>query len=292
MPTAPPVFRFAPSPNGPLHLGHARSALLNARYAEQLGGRFLLRIEDIDPGRTREAFVTGIERDLTDLGLRWEQPVLRQSTRFRAYEAALEYLSAKGLVYPCFCTRTEIIAAAGKDGPLDPDGAPLYPGICRGLSGDERRARIAREPFALRIDMAAALAGVPPLSIRRWNLENGAVSDEPTDPARWGDAVLMRKDTPTSYHLAVVVDDGFQGVTHVVRGLDLEQATHLHRLLQHHLGLPTPLYHHHALIMGADGKKLSKSEGAVGLRAMLEGGASVAAIRAAALDGLVSQPPP
>lgn len=281
------AFRFAPSPNGLLHLGHAYSALLNATMARALAGRFLLRIENIDRVRCRPAFEAGIAEDLEWLGLDWERPARRQSEHLEIYGAALARLEAEGLVYPSFETRAEItraVLARENDGgpwPRDPDGAPLYPGDSKHLPLAERRRRIlAGEPYALRLDMAAAQARAGPLF---WT-EIGAALDPgrpvAADPARWGDVVLARKDTPTSYHLAVVVDDAVQGVTHVVRGADLLAATAVHRLLQHLLGLPAPRYHHHRLILDDAGRKLSKSTGAPTLRAMRAQGATAAEVTA------------
>jgi glutamyl-Q tRNA(Asp) synthetase len=286
-----PVFRFAPSPNGYLHLGHALSALLNFDMAQRSGGRFLLRIEDIDTTRCRPEYEAAIHEDLAWLRLRWEQPVLRQSARSGAYQAALRRLDALGLVYPGFESRTEIARlAAERDRagpwPRDPDGVPLYPGCARDLPRAERRRRIeAGDPFALRLDVAAAVAlvharGGEPLS---W-IESGAGPNSQTgtvaaDPAAWGDVILARKEAPTSYHLSVVVDDAHQGVTQVVRGQDLLPATSLHRLLQDLLGLRAPVYHHHRLIRDADGRKLSKATGATGLRELRAAGATPADIR-------------
>ena len=267
-----PVLRFAPSPNGRLHLGHAYSALLNAHIAERLGGRLLLRIEDIDLGRSRPEFVAGILTDLDWLGLRFEALVRRQSEHFPDYAAARDALAARGLIYPCFCSRGQIAAkvaaraASGEWAPRDPDGAPLYPGTCRHLSNDEATARRERgEPHTWRLDMPAALRSVsePPV-IRRFSPDDGAL-ETVAAPSRWGDAVIVRRDVPTSYHLAVVCDDALQGITHVVRGQDLEAATDLHALLQRLLGLPSPGYHHHALIRDEDGEKLAKSKGSESL---------------------------
>lgn len=261
-----PVFRFAPSPNGRLHLGHAYSALINAELAQRFGGRFLLRIEDIDVTRCRPEFERAIYEDLAWLGLSWEEPVRRQSEHFGAYRAALATLREGGLVYPCFCSRKDIAAAAlraaraGKPWPRDPDGAPLYPGTCRALEAGEVARRIAAgAPHAWRIDIARAGAAVPgPLAYPRFE-PDGADEIVPARPERWGDAVVARKELPTSYHLSVVLDDALQGVTHVVRGRDLEAATDLHVLLQRLFRLPTPRYHHHALIRDPAGDKLSKS---------------------------------
>ncbi len=265
-PVTQPVFRFAPSPNGRLHLGHAYSALLNAELAARLGGRFLLRIEDIDPGRCRPEFETGIYEDLAWLGLKWEEPVRRQSEHLAEYRATLDRLKRQGLLYPCFCSRRQIAEVASRHEadagpwPRDPDGSPLYPGTCRSLPIAARQARIAAgEAHAWRLDMAAAcrLAGMS-LPYIRFS-PAGAEEQMAAFPERWGDPVLARKDTPTSYHLSVVHDDALQGVTHVVRGQDLEAATDLHVLLQRLLGVPTPRYHHHALIRDESGGKLSKS---------------------------------
>lgn len=280
------VLRFAPSPNGELHLGHALSAIVGHDMARHLGGRFLVRIEDIDIQRTREQHVAAILDDLAWLGLAWEEPVLRQSRHFADYGRAAERLSAMGLLYPCFATRAELEAATQRtDAVRDPDGAPLYPGLHKGLTAAEvARRRAAGEPMALRLDMDRALAraseltGGAPLSFTELDAE-GRPEQVVAEPGRWGDVVLVRKDTPTSYHLSVVVDDARQRITHVTRGRDLFAATDLHRLLQVLLGLPEPLYHHHRLIEGADGRKLAKSGGARTLRDWRAAGASVADIR-------------
>jgi len=277
----PPVFRFAPSPNGYLHLGHALSALLNAEVARAAGGRMLLRIEDIDVTRCRPEFEVAIYEDLAWLGIAWEQPVRRQSEHFPDYRAALERLDALGLVYPSFESRAEIAAlvAAREPWPRDTDGAPLYPGAAKSMSPDERARRIAvGEPYALRLDMAKALAQVT--GKLTWSeSSDGATGDIVADPAAWGDVVLARKDTPASYHLAVVVDDALQGVTDIVRGLDLFHATSVHRLLQTLLGLPAPCYRHHRLILDADGRKLSKSTAATALRELRAQGLTPSDIR-------------
>jgi glutamyl-Q tRNA(Asp) synthetase len=269
----PPVFRFAPSPNGYLHLGHALSALLNADMARAAGGRLLLRIEDIDVTRCRPEYETAIYEDLAWLGLSWEQPVRRQSEHLGEYRAALARLEHMGLVYPAFESRAEIarlVAEREAHGVWrrDPDGAPLYPGTAKTMSAAERARRIAAgEPYALRLDMPAALARAGGLTWTETGEgpagETGSVT---ADPAAWGDVVLARKDVSGSYHLAVVVDDAAQGVTDVVRGRDLFHATAVHRLLQVLLGLPQPRYHHHRLLLDADGRKLSKSTRATGLR--------------------------
>jgi glutamyl-Q tRNA(Asp) synthetase len=265
-----PVFRFAPSPNGHLHLGHAYSALLNARFGARMGGRFLLRIEDIDTIRCTPALVADCCDDLAWLGLAWEEPVLRQSQQFSRYRAVSTDLREQGLLYPCFCSRTDINRAAGANPPRDPDGAPLYPGTCRGLSAEAIADRIAAgEPYALRLDMAEAInrAGKAPLIQHEAFGESlERLTEIRVGPAHWGDVVIVRKDIPASYHLAVTLDDSMQGVTHIVRGADLYEATAVHRLLQSLLGLPVPLYHHHALITDEAGKKLSKSAVSTPLR--------------------------
>jgi glutamyl-Q tRNA(Asp) synthetase len=289
----PPVFRFAPSPNGYLHLGHALSALLNADMAREAGGRLLLRIEDIDGTRCRPEYGTAIVEDLAWLGLVWEQPVRRQSEHFDDYCAALAKLDAMGLIYPSFESRAEIarlVAERETQAPIqkgrwprDPDGAPLYPGNAKSLSPAERARRIgAGEPYALRLDVAAALARTGPLTWRETG--QGPVGETGTiaaDPSAWGDVVLARKDSPASYHLAVTVDDGAQGVTDVVRGQDLFYAASVHRLLQALLGLPQPRYHHHCLILDTDGRKLSKSTRATGIRELRAQGVPAAKIREA-----------
>lgn len=253
-----PVLRFAPSPNGRLHAGHACSAWLNAQLAERLGGRLLLRMEDIDTTRCKPELAQQALEDLRWLGLQWEESVRVQSQHFDDYAAAAEVLKTQELLYPCFCTRAEVAEASIGH---DPDGAPLYAGTCRGLNAAEQQKRMhAGAPFAWRLDMAKALRVTPPpyhyMAFDAQRLEQRQVI---AHPERWGDAVLVRKETPTSYHLAVVVDDALQGVTHVVRGQDLEAATDLHVLLQRLLGLPSPLYHHHALLREEQGEKLSKS---------------------------------
>lgn len=281
---SPPTFRFAPSPNGYLHLGHAFSALLNADLARASGGRLLLRIEDIDVLRCRPEFEAAIEADLSWLGLTFERPVRRQSECFADYRDALDKLDAMGLLYPAFESRTEIahrVVQRGVDWPRDPDGAPLYPGAARNLSEAERRRRISDgAPYSLRLDMAAALQGIPALTFHEAGAgpdgQSGAV---PAHPQAWGDVILARKETPTSYHLSVAVDDARQGVTDVVRGQDLFAATSVHRLLQALLGLPEPCYRHHRLILDARGRKLSKSSQARSLRQYRADGASPADIR-------------
>ena len=281
------IFRFAPSPNGLLHLGHAFSALLNADAAAASGGRLLLRIEDIDVGRARAEFEAAIFADLAWLGIAWEEPVLRQSDRFEAYRGALGALDRLGLIYPAFLSRGEIRAAiaehesVGPAWPRDPDGAPLYPGTERDWPQARRRDAMAGgAPYALRLDMTRALAGLAGLTWR----ECDPFGREPglsvtADAVAWGDVIVARRDTPASYHLAVTIDDAFQGVTDIIRGLDLKPATAVHRLLQTLLGLAEPVYFHHRLILGEDGRKLSKSEGSAGLRNLRESGVSPAQIR-------------
>ncbi|WP_328838209.1 tRNA glutamyl-Q(34) synthetase GluQRS [Methylobrevis albus] len=275
------MFRFAPSPNGDLHLGHALSALLNHDLARATGGRMLVRIEDIDTSRARPEFEARILDDLDWLGIAYERPVRRQSAHGPDYRAALDRLAGMGLVYTSFASRGEIRAfvAARPDWPHDPDGAPVYPGFGRDDPHAAARTRIlAGEPHALRLDMARAIAraGTPGW---REDAADGTPAPITADPAAWGDVVLARKDAPASYHLAVVVDDGAQGVTDVVRGADLFAATAVHRLLQQLLGLPAPRYRHHRLVLGADGRKLSKSEGAASLRTLRAEGATPADVR-------------
>lgn len=277
-----PVFRFAPSPNGELHLGHAFSALTVDRLCREAGGRFLLRIEDIDRARCRPEYETGIYRDLAWLGLAWEEPVRRQSEHMDAYAAALAKLEGMGLVYPSFMSRAEVAAAAaGPAWPCDPDGAPLYPGLDRGLDRAETARRIAAgAPYALRLRTAEAMALAGPLSWREEGAgPNGETGTIAADPAAWGDVVIARKEMRTSYHLAVTVDDALQGVTDVVRGRDLFFATAVHVLLQRLLDLPTPAYHHHRLVTDAAGRKLSKSDRDTSLRALREAGATPADVR-------------
>ena len=282
----PPVFRFAPSPNGYLHLGHAYSALLNFDAARQAGGRFLLRIEDIDTVRCRPEFEAAIFEDLAWLGIAWETPVRRQSEHLSDYREAVGKLAAQGLVYPSFESRAEIAKLVAEreahaPWPRDPDGAPLYPGAAKLLSSDARaRLLDSGTPYALRLDMAAACARTGVLG---W-IEHGEGPDDETGvvaarPERWGDVILARKETPTSYHLSVVIDDALQGVTDVVRGQDLFWSTSVHRLLQQLLGLPQPAYRHHRLILDGAGRKLSKSTEATGLRELRGAGATPADVR-------------
>lgn len=271
-----PVLRFAPSPNGRLHLGHAYSALFTWAAAEALDGVTLLRIEDIDLGRCKPEFDARIIEDLQWLGLDWPEPVLRQSSRFPAYAAAAERLKAMDLLYPCFCTRKEVAERAAG---ADPDGAPLYPGTCRNLSPAKRADLLAQghpHQWRLRTDAAEALTG--PLTILSFDLE-GDLSERQVRPQDWGDAVIVRKDTPTSYHLAVTVDDAFQGITHVTRGMDLYRATDLHRLLQALLDLPAPFYCHHRLVVDEEEIKLAKSRGSMSLADLRAAGWSAEEVR-------------
>ena len=258
--------RFAPSPNGALHLGHAYAAAQAHDLARQLGGAFLLRIEDIDGVRSRPELVEAIFDDLRWLGLDWDGEVLFQSSRLAAYDTALAELKARGLIYPCFCTRSQITAAGAQPGP---EGL-VYPGTCRALSDGERADRMAREPHAWRLDVGKALAQTGALV---WH--DMAAGEQAAKPELFGDVALARKDAPASYHLAVTLDDAHQQISHVVRGRDLFLATHIHRLLQALLGLQVPLYRHHRLLAGGDGRKLAKSEGA----------AALAGLRAQGVDG-------
>ncbi|MDP3546588.1 MAG: tRNA glutamyl-Q(34) synthetase GluQRS [Phreatobacter sp.] len=284
-----PVLRFAPSPNGLLHLGHAHSALENERMAAALGGRLLLRIEDIDRERCRPGFEAAMIEDLGWLGVPFETPYRRQSEYLGGHRAVLDRLEAMGLVYPSFESRMELkalaaakAAATGKAWPTDPDGAPLYAGCGRQMPDAERRSRIAAgEPHTMRLDMAAAMARLGgPLTWIEVDGNGDPAQTVEARPERWGDVVLARKDLGTSYHLAVVTDDALQEVTHVVRGEDLFEATAVHRVLQDLLGLPAPLYRHHRLVLGPDGRKLSKSDQAEGFRALRAQGSSPADVRA------------
>ncbi len=263
--------RFAPSPNGLLHMGHAYSALFSARHAQDRGGRFVLRIEDIDTTRAREEYVRAIAEDLRWLGVSWQEPVLRQSRNMAAYQDALRKLRDLGVLYPCACSRKDIRQAiAGKPHwPCDPDGAPLYPGTCKGRD-------VARHDVAWRLDMDKALSALgAPLTWQEEGsgpaAERGIIAARPQD---WGDVILARRDIGVSYHIAVVVDDAAQGITHVTRGQDLFHASAIHRLLQRLLGLPEPVYVHHRLITGEGGRKLSKSLADTSLRALRAAGMS------------------
>lgn len=259
--------RFAPSPTGDLHLGHAYSAVLAHYAARAAGGQYLIRIDDIDGSRSREEYVGASLADLAWLGLGWDSEPVRQSARLGDYAAALDALRARNLVYPCFCTRADI--AASLSAPHGPSGA-VYPGTCRTLSKTEQQRRLATEPHCWRLDMARAVTHVGALT---W--EEEGEGPRPADPLAHGDIVLARKDAPASYHLASTLDDAAMGVTHVIRGADLIAATDVHRLLQALLDLPTPLYRHHALVCGSDGKRLAKRDAA----------ASLAALRATGVDG-------
>jgi len=259
--------RFAPSPTGELHLGHAYSAVLAHDAARAAGGQYLIRIDDIDGSRSREEYVGASLADLAWLGLGWDSEPVRQSARLGDYAAALDMLRARNLVYPCFCTRADI--AASLSAPHGPSGA-VYPGTCRTLSKTEQQRRMAAEPHCWRLDMARAVTHVGALT---W--EEQGEGPRPADPLAHGDIVLARKDAPASYHLASTLDDAAMGVTHVIRGADLIAATDVHRLLQALLDLPTPLYRHHALACASDGKRLAKRDAA----------ASLAALRANGVDG-------
>ncbi len=277
-PTAP-VTRFAPSPSGYLHLGHAHSALFGWRAARDGGGRFLLRIEDVDLARCRPEFEAAILEDLAWLGLEWEPSPRRQSEHMADYAQGLDRLDRLGLLYPCFCTRKGIRAeiAGAARAPHGPEG-PIYPGTCRLLPEDQRQERrAAGAAYALRLDVAAAVARAGPLA---W-IERGA-GEIAAEPRSLGDVVLARKEIATSYHLAVTLDDARQGVTLVTRGADLFHTSHVHRLLQAVLGLPVPEGHHHGLIPGPDGERLAKRADAASIRALREAGKSPAAVRALA----------
>ena len=282
----PPVFRFAPSPNGYLHLGHALSALLNFEMARAAGGRLLLRIEDIDATRCKPEFEAAIYEDLEWLGVSWEHPVRRQSEHLDDYRAALAKLEAMRLTFPSFESRAEIAHMVGDREsharwPRDPDGAPIYPGTARQMPEVDRAARLASgDAYAIRLDMDKAMEWTGPLHWTETGSgslgETGAVAAE---PGAWGDVIVGRKETPTSYHLSVAIDDALQGVTRVVRGQDLFWSTSVHRVLQAVLGLPAPAYHHHRLLLDADGKKLSKSTRSTGLRELRAAGMTPADIR-------------
>jgi glutamyl-Q tRNA(Asp) synthetase len=273
--------RFAPSPTGLLHLGHAFSALIAWRRARADGGKFVLRLEDIDPGRCRAEFAAAIPEDLAWLGLDWDGEVRAQSAHLPEYQAVLDALARRGLLYPCFCTRADILREVERasHAPHGPDGGPRYPGTCRGLSADERAARLAAGlPHALRLDLGRALAAAPgPLFF-----EEEGEGKMRCDPTPFGDVVLARKDAPASYHLCVTHDDARQGVTLVTRGSDLKPATHLHRLLQALMGWPAPVYAHHPLLTDGSGRRLAKRDHAATLRELRAGGVSPAGARALA----------
>jgi glutamyl-Q tRNA(Asp) synthetase len=271
------VTRFAPSPTGYLHLGHAYSALIAWRRARDAGGRFLLRLEDIDPTRCRPEFAAAALEDLAWLGLDRDGPVRVQSAHLDDYAAALNSLRARGLIYPCFCSRADIARSVVAAAPHGPDGGVLYPGTCRALSDAERAARM-NEPHALRLDMARAL-------IEGLTFEEEGEGVIVAHPEQFGDVVLARKETPTSYHLCVTHDDALQGVTLVTRGEDLKPATHLHRLLQALMGWPTPVYAHHRLLTDASGRRLAKRDRAMTLRALREAGVTAGQVRERVLTG-------
>jgi glutamyl-Q tRNA(Asp) synthetase len=269
----PPVFRFAPSPNGLLHLGHAYSALKNSNLAQQSGGRLLLRIEDIDTTRCRPEFEAAIVEDLSWLGIQWDVPVRRQSEHFSLYRDAVQRLADQGLVYPAFESRAEIMRLVARQEangtwPRDPDGAPVYPGPAKSVpAGDRARLLESGAPYVLRLDMVAAYRRVGDLRwVEQGRGPGGETGIVQAQPLAWGDVVLARKETPTSYHLSVVIDDALQGVTDVVRGQDLFWSTSVHCLLQRLLDLPQPAYRHHRLVLDAAGQKLAKSTKATGLR--------------------------
>jgi glutamyl-Q tRNA(Asp) synthetase len=271
------VTRFAPSPTGYLHLGHAGAALIAWRRAREAGGRFLLRLEDIDPGRCRPDYAAAILEDLAWLGLDWDGEVRRQSAHLDEYRAVVTVLAGRGLVYPCFCTRADIAreVAASSLAPHGPGGTLRYPGTCRRLPAAVRAARVAAgEPHALRLDMARALAAAP----GRLCYEEEGEGEVACDPGGFGDVVLTRKDAPASYHLCVTHDDALQGVTLVTRGFDLRPATALHRLLQELMGWPRPRYAHHALLTDASGRRLAKRDGAATLRQLRADGVAPAEV--------------
>jgi len=267
--------RFAPSPTGYLHLGHAFSAWIAWRRARGAGGKFLVRLEDIDPTRCRPEYAAAALEDLAWLGIDWDGPVRVQSEHLDDYAADLDRLRATGLLYPCFCSRTDIQRSVVAAAPHGPDGGPLYPGTCRGMSDAERSAR-ADQPHAWRLDMARALTVV---NLPGLTFEDAGEGTILANPARFGDVVLARKDTPTSYHLCVTHDDALQGVTLVTRGEDLKPATHLHRLLQALLGWPTPVYAHHRLLTDAAGRRLAKRDRALTLREMRATGVTAEDVR-------------
>jgi glutamyl-Q tRNA(Asp) synthetase len=268
------ITRFAPSPTGLLHLGHAFSAYNAWKRARDAGGKFLLRLEDIDPGRCRPEYAEAIQEDLAWLGLDWDGPVRVQSEHLPEYQSVLNALAARSLIYPCFCTRAEIAreVAASSTAPHGPDGAPLYPGTCRRLSPTEREDRIAAgDRFALRLNMAEAL--IPDLSYLEKN--EGRIA---CHPERFGDVVLARKDAPASYHLCVTHDDAVQSVTLVTRGVDLKQSTDLHRLIQALMGWPEPGYAHHRLLTDPAGRRLAKRDQAATLRSLRAEGVPARAV--------------
>ena len=288
----PKKFRFAPSPNGLLHLGHAYSALTTAELAQNLGGDFQLRIEDIDQARSKDEFIAAIYRDLHWLGLTWPNPVRRQSEHLQDYRAAIERLNDLELLYPCFATRSEIKAHWQNAGSLvkkDPDGALLYPGLYKNQPPEDSQARINKgTPYALRLHMDRAIKRAENLIKQQPTYkafdEYGHISDHVVSPAAWGDVIIARKDIPTSYHLSVVVDDEVQNITHICRGKDLERATDVHRILQINLGFSAPCYHHHDLVQ-LSGEKLSKSKQHPALQALRDQGVSAHDIKTAMKQG-------
>ena len=274
------VTRFAPSPTGALHLGHAHSALFAWRRAREAGGRFLLRLEDIDATRCRAEFASAILDDLAWLGLDWDGPVRVQSAHMAEYRAVLDRLRARGLVYPCFCSRADILreGAASAAAPHGAEGS-FYPGTCRHLSAGERAAGItAGTPYALRLNMAAALGAIG----RTLFFHDEVAGRVQANPAAFGDVVLARKDTPASYHLCVTHDDALQGVTLVIRGVDLLAASHVHVVVQALMGWPTPAYAHHPLLTDGEGRRLAKRDRAATLRDLRAAGVSPSAARASA----------
>ena len=276
-----PIFRFAPSPNGFLHLGHAYSAIFTAEAAKAAGGKMLLRIEDIDQERCKPEFEAAVFEDLKWLGLTWPEPVVRQSQRFDVYFGAAKKLRARNLLYPCFCSRHEVALKATAE---DPDGGPVYPGTCRHLTDVQVAEKIvAGKQPQYRLDMEAALKATGHLMVSEPLIDGEVVlggAKRAAYPERWGDVVIVRKDVPTSYHLAVVIDDAWQKITHVTRGMDLYHATDIQVVLQKLLDLPSPLYHHHELVMTQTGdEKLSKSKGSPALRDLRAAGCTPADVR-------------
>jgi glutamyl-Q tRNA(Asp) synthetase len=278
------VTRFAPSPTGYLHLGHAAAALSAWRLARESGGRFLLRLEDIDQTRCRPEYAAAIQKDLAWLGLDWDGPVRVQSEHFVEYAAVIGVLRERGLVYPCFCTRAAIQreVAEAASAPHAPDGSLVYPGTCRGLSERERARRVAGgAPHVLRLDCARAVA----MAAGSLSFNERGRGRLVCAPERFGDVVLARKDSPASYHLCVTHDDAVQGVTLVTRGADLLPATDIHRLLQHVMAWPEPAYAHHALLRGPDGRRLAKRDRSITLRSLREQGYDPAVVlRLASVD--------
>lgn len=275
-----PVFRFAPSPNGHLHLGHAYSALLTNKIAHHFGGKTLLRIEDIDQVRCTPELQSQMLADLEWIGFEFEGTPEKQSDHFDRYRTAADTLRQHDLIYPCFCSRKDIRENAG--GQTDPDGAPIYPGTCRHLSSSEVEEKLAQNiPHSWRLDMQKALAETGALTWRELHTDLETISTIEADPMSWGDVILVRKDTPTSYHLSVVLDDAAQQITHITRGKDLYEATSIHRVLQKLFDLPEPLYHHHDLIRDEAAEKLSKSKKAQSLKELREQGWSAHQVRAA-----------